>query len=980
MRISGATFRQWAMRYEQVIDLAAEERDYKLRVADRWSNALDAAGADDDGWQQLLRSAAGSGNLVDPFAQTWLRNQLDKTPDQVRAAFTDLRTAGTVDAIDDFADQLRSFGDYVSPGDITCFASMIFLAVDPTIHPPYRAQFVADWAKLVGYQLGRTPRERYAGLLELCDVLTEVTAPDLKLQDRLDAQGLAWAVLKYEPDVRWSPLDQARLVSWRAGKGVDDVVVDRGSGWSPEMEDAAWAVLGAGLCGEASTLVPELQTWLPDVARETQSRIMQISPSATGTFVERLKTQMSGASDEAIVLVAELLYLHSAPLTNVTPETKIGRVVEVLSWTNGGNPLPSQLAAGLSARGSFNGGVGFNVQMWRQLTWLCRFVVCWCELSPERRAEGLRDPFVFHEIALEVPDDVRAIRYSLEYLAWPGIFPWVTSADHRAKIVKAMAADFGGPTGSDAEAQTRDLVSLRQWQERKAGGQPVDWYRSPDGERWGASAAPARRAWLVRPSDGGAPLVVQWQRDGFVSLKAEMLGVIDPGADQAAVRAAIREGYGHVDRSQQEELTSAYHRFLALMKPDDLVVTVDHDRLLVGVITDDPEFVDALGSRLRRAVSWSGQRPLDDLPEPIPSLLEKEGLCVDLTAAYDLLAAYPEPVDPTPDPGPVIVPGPETVPPLQPVTDALARELFMTREPLQEIVDLLRARQQLVLYGPPGTGKTYLAQKLAKHLVGSEDPSRVRLVQFHPSYAYEDFFEGYRPALTEGGLPTFELKPGPLRLMAAEAAMPENRGRAYVLIIDEMNRGNLAKVFGELYFLLEYRHETVRLQYRPGEPFRLPLNLFVIGTMNTADRSIALVDAAIRRRFPFYELHPGQEPVKSVLARFVRDRGIADDRVQLLHALNEAIGIDGRDLHIGPSYLMRKEVGDDGGLERVWRFDILPLLEEHFYGQCDSHQVRSLYGLDALRARTARQTTNLIVEPVAESGDPVQATTDDVSS
>ena len=210
--------------------------------------------------------------------------------------------------------------------------------------------------------------------------------------------------------------------------------------------------------------------------------------------------------------------------------------------------------------------------------------------------------------------------------------------------------------------------------------------------------------------------------------------------------------------------------------------------------------------------------------------------------------------------------------------------------------------------------------------------------------------------------------------------MPENRGRAYVLIIDEMNRGNLAKVFGELYFLLEYRHETVRLQYRPGEPFRLPLNLFVIGTMNTADRSIALVDAAIRRRFPFYELHPGQEPVKSVLARFVRDRGIADDRVQLLHALNEAIGIDGRDLHIGPSYLMRKEVGDDGGLERVWRFDILPLLEEHFYGQCDSHQVRSLYGLDALRARTARQTTNLIVEPVAESGDPVQATTDDVSS
>ena len=94
-----------------------------------------------------------------------------------------------------------------------------------------------------------------------------------------------------------------------------------------------------------------------------------------------------------------------------------------------------------------------------------------------------------------------------------------------------------------------------------------------------------------------------------------------------------------------------------------------------------------------------------------------------------------------------------------------------------------------------------------------------------------------------------------------------------MLIIDEINRANLAKVFGELYFLLEYREETVRLQYQPGKPFSLPDNLFIIGTMNTADRSIALVDAAIRRRFPFYEMHPQREPVKGVLAEFVRRQG-----------------------------------------------------------------------------------------------------------
>ncbi len=205
--------------------------------------------------------------------------------------------------------------------------------------------------------------------------------------------------------------------------------------------------------------------------------------------------------------------------------------------------------------------------------------------------------------------------------------------------------------------------------------------------------------------------------------------------------------------------------------------------------------------------------------------------------------------------------------------------------PLQELVDLLNRRRQLVVYGPPGTGKTYVAKKLAERLAGAQDPSRVRLVQFHPSYAYEDFFEGFRP-VEKDGQAHFALQDGPLKLMAAEAAKAENRGKAYVLIIDELNRANLAKVFGELYFLLEYREETVRLQYRPDKPFSLPDNMFIIGTMNTADRSIALVDAAIRRRFPFYEMHPQREPVKGVLAEFAKRKQLTDDRVELLEELN----------------------------------------------------------------------------------------------
>ena len=193
--------------------------------------------------------------------------------------------------------------------------------------------------------------------------------------------------------------------------------------------------------------------------------------------------------------------------------------------------------------------------------------------------------------------------------------------------------------------------------------------------------------------------------------------------------------------------------------------------------------------------------------------------------------------------------------------EALADELFLT-EPvgfLQEIEALLDEKRQVIFQGPPGTGKTYVAQKLARHIAGSEE--RVTLVQLHPSYAYEDFVQGFRPTLKDGRA-VFELKDGPL-LKAAKLAR-KGPGEKHFLVIDEINRGNLAKVLGELYFLLEYRDEKISLQYQgeSDERFSLPPNLYIIGTMNTADRSIALVDLALRRRFYFVELHPDEEPVK----------------------------------------------------------------------------------------------------------------------
>ena len=187
----------------------------------------------------------------------------------------------------------------------------------------------------------------------------------------------------------------------------------------------------------------------------------------------------------------------------------------------------------------------------------------------------------------------------------------------------------------------------------------------------------------------------------------------------------------------------------------------------------------------------------------------------------------------------------------------LAGDLLVDRAFLQELADLLNDKGQIVLYGPPGTGKTFVARRLAKALAQDAE-DRWILVQFHPSMSYEDFFEGYRPEVLSKGRMAYRLVQGPLAIMADRAeADPSND---YFIVIDEINRANLPKVLGELLFLLEYRKEAVRTLYRPDVPFSLPENLKFIGTMNTADRSIALIDSALRRRFHFIPFFPMKAP------------------------------------------------------------------------------------------------------------------------
>lgn len=282
----------------------------------------------------------------------------------------------------------------------------------------------------------------------------------------------------------------------------------------------------------------------------------------------------------------------------------------------------------------------------------------------------------------------------------------------------------------------------------------------------------------------------------------------------------------------------------------------------------------------------------------------------------------------------------------RPADAQLADSMFFDQGWLQKQLDLLERRGQVILYGPPGTGKTFVAMKLAKHIAG--DDAYTEIVQFHPSYSYEDFFQGYRPVTSAAGSLTYELRDGPLRRIVEQAV--KNPEFNYVLVIDEINRGNLAKIFGELYFLLEYRDQPIKLQYSKDDEdfFVLPANLFLIGTMNTSDRSIALLDAAMRRRFSFVELHPDKLPTKAVLTRWLDRHGLGNEPATLLAEVNSRIG--DADFRIGPSYLMPRD-GQfrSGQLEEIWEYEILPLLTEHHYGE--RVDVEKIYGLKALRAR-----------------------------
>lgn len=350
----------------------------------------------------------------------------------------------------------------------------------------------------------------------------------------------------------------------------------------------------------------------------------------------------------------------------------------------------------------------------------------------------------------------------------------------------------------------------------------------------------------------------------------------------------------------------------ALLEKLDFTISTRRPTLSPGTAQDGEEAAEQQAQQLYVGPEKAAGLPPRLAQKAAPSLVE------EAAAPYDPLTAADAPA--------------------YPKAQAL-RELLLTEPELDAALAGLQRRHNLLLQGPPGTGKTFLARRLAWLLLGQQDERRIELVQFHPSYGYEDFVLGFRP----GPDGQFGLVPGVLPLLCARAA--HDPGRPYFLLIDELNRGNVARIFGELLLLLEADQRgpahALRLPYAPPDAprFFVPANLYVIGTLNLADRSLAPLDYALRRRFAFVNLHPQfNESLQKLLTAQGVSAALAGIITAKMQALNQVISDDpelGPDFQIGHSYFCQPPTGGDAAawLRLIWEQEIGPLLADYWREQ-----------------------------------------------
>ncbi len=692
-----------------------------------------------------------------------------------------------------------------------------------------------------------------------------------------------------------------------------------------------------------SLFTPGRAIWTTAIAEDLHERFVRRPDESDRDFMTKFRDQLAGADVATVQLAAEMLFVHFLILKPVSGDKKREIIAEVLSWAPSEVGIPADLTSALD-HGLCRGGTAYNTQRPFLLAIIVEFARRWKALSPADRDTALSDPWEFKRVLFEVTGHSALLQqHALLHLAFPDTFEAIVADGDKHGIARAFAKHVTDP---DADVDRR-LLEIRRAITAETGEPPK--YYGPYGEKlWIAPEHLDTRYWKIAPGDNAW----QWEeckRDGFIAIGWEAFGDLTDldaaGFEQARARVMKEHGW-------KKGTCKRVWQFRNIRPGDRIVANRGTTQVLgIGTVTGPYYYVEGRHAH-RLPVEWDDVEPR----AVVQGGWRKTMIELSREKFEQIVAAPPlgdgvgVPVAPPPGPpddwsdddedtdDAVALPAVPAQQPPYPL-DVCARDTHLAEALLARWLSALNRKGQAVFYGPPGTGKTFVATCLARHIVGGTD-GFVRIVQFHPSYAYEDFVEGIRPTTASGSALAYSIVPGRFVEFCEEA---RRRTGPCVLILDEINRANLSRVFGELMFLLEYRDKSVALA--GGRQFSVPANVRIIGTMNTADRSVALVDHALRRRFAFLALYPDFEVLRKFHGQ--EDAALIDRLVDVLADLNKRIG--DRHYEVGVSFFLQRELATH--LEDIWRMEIEPYVEEYFFDQPDRveavrwHLVRTKLGL-----------------------------------
>lgn len=430
--------------------------------------------------------------------------------------------------------------------------------------------------------------------------------------------------------------------------------------------------------------------------------------------------------------------------------------------------------------------------------------------------------------------------------------------------------------------------------------------------------------WLYAPGEGSR----KWEefyKAGIMAIGWDFIGNLNEYPTRESIAEKLRE-YGDSERSYKND-SLALWQFANSIQPGDVIYAKNGIYSVVGrgVVTSDYQYDDTVDEYYHmRQVNWThkGEWPhpgkavtktltditqYTDYVKQLENLFQGEGSDIDQEEEMEI--EYPSYTK-----------------------EDFLNEVFMAETEFDTLNALLKKKKNVILQGAPGVGKTYTAKRLAYALMGEKNQDRVMMVQFHQSYSYEDFIEGFRP---DGNGDGFIIKKGSFYQFCKKAN--DDLDHDYYFIIDEINRGNMSRIFGELFMLVEAdkRGNALQLLYS-DEKFSVPKNVYLIGTMNTADRSLALLDYALRRRFAFYDMKPGFDSAGFRMYRESKNNPKFNKLITQIKTLNDMISTDdtlGEGFCIGHSYFSNLSDVSDQTLDEIIDYELAPLLKEYWYDE-----------------------------------------------